>query len=126
MKELTNPGALVRAGTGASQRLIAESATFRITEHAIQLPPANNGVNGGVRIEAELERAFYKLKRLSRFARVRGFAGSGQWGGSEDSISILSCFAGPHPRETLWGPTPTAASASLRSAPLVSSAWPLG
>ena len=35
--------------------------------------------------------------------------------------ALLVCVAGPHPRETPWGPTPTAASASLRSAPVISS-----
>jgi hypothetical protein len=28
----------------------------------------------------------------------------------------LVCFAGPHPRETLWGPTPTAVSARFARA----------
>ena len=45
----------------------------------------------------------------------------GRWGDSMGcDWDYFVCFAGPHPRETLWGPTHTAASASLRSAPLIS------
>ena len=44
-----------------------------------------------------------------------------QSGYAEVAVSILGLFRGAHPRETLWGPTPTAASASLRSTPLFTS-----
>ena len=54
-------------------------------------------------------------------SRGFGVRGVGLSGYQQGWISIsLFVSRGPHPRETLWGPTPTAASASLRSAPLFS------
>ena len=53
----------------------------------------------------------------SRFGRVRGKQGLGRRV-SRRLSALFSLFAGPHPREPAWGPTPSAASASLCSAPL--------